>query len=950
MLRHCFITVVICVATLCFHKAYPQSASIALPSGTVGGHLDNGFHYLILPNATPSSKVEFRLIMRVGSLQETETERGCAHFLEHMAFGGTRHFPKRTLVESLEKLGMKYGQDINALTGFDRTIYMFAVPVDKDKEVIIDHSLSIVRDWMDGIVIEPTKVESEKGIILEELRSYDLGDEFYDLKIGDGLFSRRIPLGSAEDIRSVTPEKLEGYYCKWYVPNAATLVVVGDVCADHVEQRVKEMFSSLTHSPSPIRLTPSTLNYSPGIAVSEVRDSLRTCTRMEWIIPHPCVVERTLDDAVRKRQERLLVKAINARLQARGLSCDVSDHWYLSDKSHFVLAAEGKDRRELLSRMSRMITELYALAREGWDPNEWNDIRGQFCDSYEKCKATVLPRSSSSWCDDFVDYVISGDRYLTDKRQDEYVRRALRTTEAAEVRDLLTQWLGYKEEALLVACLSHPGFGSEPLTDEEIATAWKKGECDEYVPYVYRAQPSSKLEVSLDTPACLAVLPPFDPSHIVEDKTYARTKIREVTLRNGIKLVLRPTSQSDSTLLLTSFAPFGLSSLSEKDYPLLEGTASYMDMGGVAKACGGRLTDYLYDNEMSLTTVIENHWHGFMGMAPTTNATELFNLIYEKIREPELNYADFEESRKELLKSADRETTLEKMLKRDPQRLLTARINELMGLSLPASRHQTTREELHRLRLDSIAHFYRSLYGRPEGTTYVVCGNFDADTLIRRFVAVFGRMVPSSTRSSWEYSTFQLPDTTIYEHFVGVGETQTEFNYLFYGYYPPGVQNSLVLKLMCNIIRNRLISVLREQESLVYSPYVSLEYEAIPWGTFYFNVNASADHKNMPRIEEILLSLLRQLQREEVEKSELDSLKRSFLIAKREALNEESPSSWRTSLTSLLKNGETVADFEAYETILDGITPSLLREAFATLVDVDKYALLYISKNRIEKQ
>lgn len=99
-------------------------------------------------------------------------------FLEHVAFGGTTHFPKRSLVEYLESLGMKYGQDINAFTGFDRTIYMFAVPADHQKEEVIDRSLLIMRDWLDGISMSSEKVENEKGIILEELRGYDLGDDF----------------------------------------------------------------------------------------------------------------------------------------------------------------------------------------------------------------------------------------------------------------------------------------------------------------------------------------------------------------------------------------------------------------------------------------------------------------------------------------------------------------------------------------------------------------------------------------------------------------------------------------------------------------------------------------------------------------------------------------------------------------------------------------------------
>lgn len=133
-------------------------------------------------------------------------------FLEHVAFGGTTHFPKRSLVEYLESLGMKYGQDINAFTGFDRTIYMFAVPADHQKEEVIDRSLLIMRDWLDGISMSSEKVENEKGIILEELRGYDLGDNLYSLKIGQGIFSHRMPLGTVEDIRKVTPQILEGYY------------------------------------------------------------------------------------------------------------------------------------------------------------------------------------------------------------------------------------------------------------------------------------------------------------------------------------------------------------------------------------------------------------------------------------------------------------------------------------------------------------------------------------------------------------------------------------------------------------------------------------------------------------------------------------------------------------------------------------------------------------------
>lgn len=119
----------ILIAAMCVYiPGYAQSALISLPKGTVEGYLPNGLHYLILKNAVPASRVEFRLIMRVGSVQETENQKGCAHFLEHMAFGGTRHFPKRSLVSYLESKGVKYGIDINAFTGYDRTIICLLSP------------------------------------------------------------------------------------------------------------------------------------------------------------------------------------------------------------------------------------------------------------------------------------------------------------------------------------------------------------------------------------------------------------------------------------------------------------------------------------------------------------------------------------------------------------------------------------------------------------------------------------------------------------------------------------------------------------------------------------------------------------------------------------------------------------------------------------------------------
>ena len=165
----------------------PANELIALPEGTVYKQLPNGLHYVIKQNDMPGHKVEFRLILRAGSILQTEKEGGVAHFLEHMAFNGTEHFPNKGIVEYLESLGVKYGFGINAFTGFDRTIYMFSIPTDRPED--LDRGLLILKDWLTGIQIRPEQVEREKGVILEEARGYDTGDPFYDVKVGGTRYS-----------------------------------------------------------------------------------------------------------------------------------------------------------------------------------------------------------------------------------------------------------------------------------------------------------------------------------------------------------------------------------------------------------------------------------------------------------------------------------------------------------------------------------------------------------------------------------------------------------------------------------------------------------------------------------------------------------------------------------------------------------------------------------------
>lgn len=921
-----------------------QTDTLRLAPGTCEGVLPNGLHYILRKNPLPASRIEFRLVLKAGSVQELDREKGCAHFLEHVAFGGSRHFPGKSLQQYLESLGMKYGVDINALTGQDRTIYLFAVPTDSRRQGVVDSALLILRDWMDGLAIEPERIETERGIILEELRGYDVGDEFYDLKIGEGIYARRMPLGTIEDIRSITPAALEGYYRKWYVPSLATIVAVGDFEPAEMERRIRERFASLApRKARNFKVFP--LEYAPGTRVAEVRDSLFDRTQIEVMIPHPGITVRTLGDAVAKVREELMVEAVSARLRGRGIRSSVSDTWYLSDKNHFTVTASGESREALLESLATLSSALHDLVSQGWDEAELDDIRTRRCKRLAHVEIDA-PQSSAAWCDDFTDYVLAGDRTIRDTVLYRRIIDSVAATPGSLLQEMLRERLDLYDTAVRVACHSHPGLG-ESLRPEEVDAAWHRGAETPCEPYVYTPRERPEKALPVETPACLAVRPPFDASMIAAAREYPGLGAREVLLRNGMRLIMRPTP-GGGKVLFTLLAPYGTSSIPDEQYPLLEGTAGYMEMGGIAKADPKQLSEYLYRNDIALSMTLENHWHGFMGMTPAESAPEFFNLVREKIFDPELRYDEFEELRSEMLEDQE-ESILSRMLQRASDRRLSARMDELTGATVPRKEPSRSREEIVRaLDLDSIADFYRRLYTPTEGYCAVVTGDFDPDSLSRQFAAAFAPIPFRAHGPEFGYRTRTMPGHRMVEGFDNDNQTQTLFDYLYLGHYEPSLRGSLKLKLMRDILRNRLISILRERESLVYSPYIALFYEGIPGRNFCFDINASADNRNMETIDTLLRTIVSDLRTKEISPQELENLKRSFLIAKRETLTDDAATGWRNTLVGVIRNGESLADFEDYDGILKSITPEELRKDFELMLDPEYYVLLYLSKEKLK--
>ena len=222
------------------------------------GTLPNGFRYYIRENRQPQARAELRLAVKAGSVLEDEDQRGMAHFVEHMAFNGTRNFPGNAVGTFMQSLGVRFGAHVNAHTSFDETVYELQIPT--DNPAVIDRSLLILEDFAHNVTFDPGEIDQERGVILEEWRlGLGAGERIqnaqFPLLLKGSRYADRLPIGKPEIIRNVNHDRLKQFYTDWYRPDLMAVIAVGDFKKADVEFQIRAHFGSIPAPPSPTAAT-----------------------------------------------------------------------------------------------------------------------------------------------------------------------------------------------------------------------------------------------------------------------------------------------------------------------------------------------------------------------------------------------------------------------------------------------------------------------------------------------------------------------------------------------------------------------------------------------------------------------------------------------------------------------------------------------------------------------
>ena len=429
---------------------YKLADKMPLDPEAVVGKLPNGLTYYVRPNPKPTHRVELRLVVKAGSALEDDDQQGLAHFVEHMLFEGTKHFPGKGIEDFLTSMGLSIGADANADTSFDETEYQIGVPTDVPG--VLDHALLVLEDWAGGALFEQSGIEHERGIVLSEWRLH-LGagerteDKIRRAQLDGSRYADRPPIGKPEIIQNAKRDELVRFYRDWYRPDLMAVIVVGDVNRDAVVTMIKSHFSSLV-SPSPVRPRPTfDVPEHPGTRYAILPDQEMTRTVVSLSNLRPARDQGSVGGYRAIMLDQLFGAMLSDRLNELSQSANPPFLQAQADRSLFPMPRTKDDAvaqalvsdNGVLRGLDAIETELQRVTRFGFTATEFDRARNAMMRSYERVTTESPDRESSSRADEYTRNFLEDEALPTIWQELAFHRRFLPDVTLAELNALASR-------------------------------------------------------------------------------------------------------------------------------------------------------------------------------------------------------------------------------------------------------------------------------------------------------------------------------------------------------------------------------------------------------------------------------------------------------------------------------------------------------------------------------
>ena len=774
------------------------------------GRLDNGLTYYVYPNQNPRGEAVYRLFVKAGSVHERDDQQGLAHFLEHLAFNGTRHFPGDGIVRFLQSKGAKFGKDLNAHTSFAETIYKLQLPC--GDPLMVDSTLTILADWASGLTIAPEEVEKERGVILSEWLSRGGTQTDNSMKLVMELlngspYSHRITIGDTAIIRHATPQTIRDYYDQWYTPQLMAVAVVGDIDADSVERLIRSKFGGL--SGKPVKAKAPTIPSYKKERATIATDKGVTSTQLDMLmlLPQPKAV-RTAKDYKQYLTRSLINRLMKQRFNA--LSFDNPAYATASVQHSRFLGATGVtdasvelQKGKLRQGISDFIAHQQQIYRYGFTQTEIARASKSLLSGMQgKVRSGQQPRSAELMNELYADYY-DGNMLISRENELNLMERFLPELDSVK---LLKQIKKVFETRPMHYLLRGPEEVSAELGSEDSLLQFIS-EC--------RQRPVKRYYKRVDVPDELCNVPPAE--HIVSETAIPAIDATDLRLDNGVRVIFRQTDADRGRIVLSGFRKGGQYSIDSLRYYTSLVGPSVVTLSGAGQFSRDALSHYLTGSSTSMHFLVDKLRTGVAGSARLEQAETMFQLLWLKWTQPQLDTAVCQLTIEKLIENYQQkqDTPLEKF-SRELGWLMSGRnyTNAVLTDTLVRQR----------VRQDDMLPLFHQFYGAASGYTFIIMADCELDDVRPLISTYIGSLPKGEADTTWVSPRRQIPqcDTTFISH---TADDQKARVTLVYQQEQPTADTPQLMEvkaaMLKAILRSALLKRLREDMGKVYSVSVS---------------------------------------------------------------------------------------------------------------------------------
>ena len=901
------------------------------------GKLDNGLTYYIQKNSKPEKRVELRLVVKAGSILEDDDQQGLAHFTEHMAFNGSRHFKKHELISYLQSIGVKFGADLNAYTSFNETVYILPIPIEaaplKGKKSNLETGMLVLEDWAQGLTMKDADIDAERKIILEEARlgkgaSDRMNKLLYPAMFNGSRYAQRIPIGKEDIISNFKHDVLRRFYADWYRPDLMAVYVVGDIDPAVAEKMIKAHFGHLKNPaherPREYAKIPSRTD-SAGLVVTD-----KEATNNLVMIRYPVQVnnqDKTIAEYRSSLIKELSSIILNQRLQELTQQATPP---FLAGEAGMETLARGYESYSAIAYIGRAgiepainaITSENERARQfGFSQAELDRSKKMMQRNYESQYNERDKSESGNVVAEYIRNFLTGEPIPGIANEYSYVVDLLPGISLDEVNQYAKKNIPDSTAKLVVYMGSDKEGETIPTSTQLLNWA--------------NAAEHTKVVANDDKVIATSLMaqPPAAGS-IVSESENKQLGLTELTLSNGVKVILKATDFKDDQVLLSATRFGGQSLYDQADMFNARYAASVEYSMGLSTFTPTDLQKILSGKAMSFQATLSNYTDNFSGSASSADIESLFQSVYLRFAKPRQDQDLFTAYISRMEDLSKNSMARPESIYSDV--LANTLYNNNPRIALAPKPEDFTHVDMHRTEA-----IYDDRLTSAKGLTFIAVGSFDIEK-IKPLIATYLATLPTRDIPLTYRDLNIRPVTGVVKQDVHSGsEAKSQVSIMFTGPAQYSKEENMRFHAMIEVMNIRLINELREKLTLIYGGGMGGSIERVPYQNYRLSLSFPCGPENVDKVVAAAFAEIAKIKQDGPTLEELNKVKLNWVTNQKIALrtNEQ----WLSYLQDATLFNTDPADILTLEQRTNALTLDDIKQAANRYLNTENYvqAVLY---------